>query len=422
MKEHSKQAKSVFMRIFTLTLLLATLTFSAFATQDKKTVKLRIQGQNGNLDEATVYFDQGINSTYTYQEDAQKVLSGVAGVPVIYSVTTDNTHCSINGYGNLSNTETVPVGIVVDVFGSYTLTCALLDNFSPTSIITLEDRFVNRFVDLRTNFYTVYLDTTDAPEGRFFIHVSYPSTVSSTIAGCANNDASITINTDPSITWDSYQLFDALNTPVGNSTNVNATENFDSLAEGDYYLVRTYGQYTTSENFHINGNYIVANIGATATQVETQENITFSALANNANHFEWDFGDGTLIIGVANPDLSYYEPGVYTVNLLSSNNFGCSDNAQIEIIVTQSTSTGVKEETANNISVTTQSKVVTVNLNNTVSNDAQVQIYNLIGQPVYNAVVNAERTTVSLDAQPVGYYLVSVKNNNKVSTKRIFIQ
>lgn len=410
------------MRIFTLTLLLATFTLSAFATQDKKTVKLRIQGQNGNLDEATVYFDQAINSNYIYQEDAQKVLSGVAGVPVMYTVTSDNTHCSINGYGTLGSSETVPVGIVVDISGNYTLTCALLDNFSPTSIITLEDRFVNRFIDLRTNFYTVNLDTASAPEGRFFIHVSYPATSSSTFAGCANNDASITINTDPSVTWDSYQLFDALNTPIADYTNVNTTVNFDSLAEGDYYLVRTRGQYTTTENFHVNGHYIVSNIGATATQVETFENITFSALANNANHFEWDFGDGTLITGVANPDLAYYEPGVYTVNLISANNFGCSDNAQIEIIVTQSTSTGVKEETADNIIVATQGKTVTVNMNNTVSEDAQVQIYNLIGQPVYNAAVNAERTTVSLDAQPVGYYLVSLKNNNKVSTKRIFIQ
>ena len=135
------------MRFLTFTLLLATLSLSTYATQYKKTVKLRIQSQNGNLDEATVYFDQAINPNYVYQEDAQEVLSGVAGVPVIYTVTADNYRCSINGIGTLSNTEVVPVGIVVDITGSYNLTAALLDNFDPTSIITLEDRNTGRFID-----------------------------------------------------------------------------------------------------------------------------------------------------------------------------------------------------------------------------------------------------------------------------------
>ncbi len=410
------------MRILTSTLLFLTITLSAFASQDKKQVKIRLQAQQGgNLDETAVYFDHGINPTYNFQEDAQKVLSGVAGVPVIYSITNDNIQCSINGFGTLSTSEVVTIGTVVDVPGQYVFTCPLLDNFDPTSIVTLEDRTVNRFIDLRTNFYSVYLDTTDAPEGRFFIHVSYPSAFSSTVAGCANNDAEIQITTDPSVTWDSYQLFDALNNPVGDHTNVNTTVGFDSLSEGDYYLVRTYGQYTTTENFHIDGNYIVANIGATATQVETFENITFSANAINTNHFEWDFGDGTLISGVAHPDLSYYEPGVYTVTLICTNDYGCTDNATIQIIVSESTSTGVQEETSKDITVATQGKTVTLNMNNPVNGDARVQIYNLIGQTVHNSIVTSERTTIMLDEQPVGYYLLSVKNNNKVSTKRIFL-
>ena len=409
------------MRFLTFTLLLATLSLSTYATQYKKTVKLRIQSQNGNLDEATIYFDQSINPNYVYQEDAQEVLSGVAGVPVIYTVTADNYRCSINGIGTLSNTEVVPVGIIVDITGSYNLTAALLDNFDPTSIITLEDRTTGRFIDLRTNFYPVVLDSGAAPEGRFFIHASYPSSNSKTVAGCANNDAELQITSDPSITWDSYELFDAFNNSVGVFNNVNTTVTFTGLAEGNYYLLRTYGAYSTTEEFYIDGNYIVANIGASATQVATLENISFSANAINSNHFAWDFGDGTLIIGVAHPDLAYYEPGVYTVNLQASNDQGCADNAQIEIIVSQAVSTGINEEAKNEIAIAAQNKTVMINMNGVANADAHLQIYNIIGQPVYNASIITERTTALLDEQPTGYYLVSVKNSDQVKTKRIFI-
>jgi PKD repeat protein len=418
---HSKTSKSVTMRFLTFTLLFVTLSLSTYATQHKKTVKLRIQSQNGNLDEATVYFDQAINPNYVYQEDAQEVLSGVAGVPVIYTLTTDNYRCSINGVGTLSNTEVVPVGVIVDVTGTYNLTGALLDNFDPTSIITLEDRNTGRFIDLRTNFYPVVLDSGAAPEGRFFIHASYPSSSSKTVAGCANNDAELQITSDPSVTWDSYELFDAFNNSVGVFNNVNAPVTFTGLAEGDYYLLSTYGAYSTTEEFHIDGNYILANVGASATQVSTLENISFSANAINANHFAWDFGDGTLIIGVAHPDLAYYEPGVYTVNLHASNDHGCTDNAQIEIIVSQSVSTAIKEETKNEIAIAAQNKTVTVTMNGVTNDDAQLQVYNLIGQSVYNASIVNEKTTASLNEQPSGYYLVSVKNSDKVKTKRIFI-
>ena len=163
------------MRILTLTLLFAILSGSAFATANKKQVKLRVQAPSGNLDEATMYFDQGINSTYNYQEDAQKVLSGVAGVPVIYSVTADNIDCSINGFGTLSATEVVPVGLDVDATGTYTITAPLLDNFDPTSIIRLEDRQTGTFTDLRTNFYQAQVTDNEAASVRFFINVTFPS-------------------------------------------------------------------------------------------------------------------------------------------------------------------------------------------------------------------------------------------------------
>lgn len=409
------------MRIFTTILLLLAVSATAFASQNKKQVKLRIQASTGNLDETSIYFDQGINNIYNYQEDAQKVLSGVAGVPVIYSITSDNVHCSINGYSELANTEEVSIGVMVDVSATYNITCPLLDNFSPTSIITLEDRQIGRFIDLRTNFYQVFIDSGAAAEGRFYLHVSYPSTISSTVAGCSNDDAQISVLTDTTVTWDTYELYDAANNLITSYNNVHSNVNFTGLAQGTYYFVCKYGAYNTTQAIQINGNYLQAGINASATQVATYENISFSAIANNANHFEWDFGDGTLINGVAHPDLAYYEPGIYTVTLHCSNDQGCSDDATIQIIVSQSQATGITETESKEISVTATNRSITVNLNTVENKGATLQVYNLLGQPVSNTAINSSITNISLDTQPSGYYLVSVKNGNSMTTKRIFI-
>lgn len=408
------------MRFLTFTLLFLGISVSAFASKDKKTVKIRIQSPYGSLDETAVYFDQGVSPDYTYQEDAQKVISNVAGVPVMYTLTADNIQCSINGYNTLSTTQIVPVGVKVNVSGRYTITCSLLDNFDPTSIVTLEDRKLGTSTDLRTNFYQAQIDTADATDGRFFIRASFPSTYSSTVAGCTNDDANISVTTDPVITWDSYKLYNANNDSIGSYTNVNSTVTFSGLGEGEYHLVRTYGAYAATQDFHVPGTHIIASIGATALQVSTYENITFSALAINANHFAWDFGDGTLITGVANPDLAYYEPGTYTVTLHSSNDAGCSADAQVQVIVSQSVSTGIKDEAAKEVIVSATGKSVNVTLPE-VNNSALLQVYNLIGQSVYNAPITAQRTTVNFDEHPMGYYLVSVKSNEKVSTKRVYI-
>lgn len=409
------------MRIFTTILLLFALSVSAFASQNKKQVKLRIQASTGNLDETSVYFDQGINNTYNYQEDAQKVLSGVAGVPVIYSVTSDNVHCSINGYSELVNTEEVTIGVSVDVSATYNITCPLLDNFNPTSIITLEDRQIGRFIDLRTNFYQVFLDSGATAEGRFYLHVSYPSAISSTVAGCSNDDAQISVVTDTSITWDAYELYDAANNLITSYNNVHSTVHFTGLAQGTYHFVCKYGAYNTTQEIQVNGNFLQAGINASATQVATYENISFSAVANNANHFEWDFGDGTLINGVAHPDLAYYEPGVYTVTLHCSNDHGCSDDATIQIIVSQSQATGITETENKEISVTAINRNLTVDMNSIENKGAILQVFNLLGQPVNTTNIHSTVTNISLDTQPSGYYLASVKNGNIITTKRIFI-
>ena len=61
--------------------------------------------------------------------------------------------------------------------------------------------------------------------------------------------------------------------------------------------------------------------------------------AINGATYNWDFGDGSIVAGVANPTHIYTQPGTYTVTFIASN-VTCMDVKTIEITV-RDLSTGI---------------------------------------------------------------------------------
>lgn len=407
------------MRVLIFTLMLGLLTTSAFATQQKKTLKLRLQNAStGNLDEATVYFDLGIAPSYNYQEDAQKVFGGVPGVPQIWTVTNDNMQVSINGFSMLSNTEVVSVSVDVDQTGSYRFVPALLDNFDETSIVRLEDKSNNTFHDLRSGMYVTTIDENEATDGRFFIHVSTPIMTSSSNSDCSNSNGSVSASFDNSITWTLCNLYDATNTQIGSFTNVNTPVDFTGLAAGTYTMILNYGSYTVTKQFDVKGNFVTTNASVSTPIAMVGQEVEFFANATNSSSFVWEFGDGTLITGVANPSLSFFEPGTYDVKVKASNIYGCQDESQLSITVEKSTSiSDVQTDVAR---VFASQKDVTVQLSSDAKN-AQLDIFNLLGQNVYSNNLGNGVQKVNLGSQPNGYYVVEVKNNSERYTQKVYL-
>ena len=66
--------------------------------------------------------------------------------------------------------------------------------------------------------------------------------------------------------------------------------------------------------------------------------------------------------------------------------------------------------------------MVTVNMNdNSLSQDAQITIYNLLGQTVTVLPLITQVANMNLQNQATGYYLVSIRNAGVINTKRIVI-
>ncbi|MCB0819161.1 MAG: PKD domain-containing protein [Bacteroidetes bacterium] len=82
--------------------------------------------------------------------------------------------------------------------------------------------------------------------------------------------------------------------------------------------------YNLNQNITVNPVPVAA-FTVNHTQVcSPAENFTFSSSTPGNNTYLWNFGDGTTSTQ-ANPSKTYQQSGIYTVSLVVTNNFGCSD-------------------------------------------------------------------------------------------------
>jgi hypothetical protein len=409
------------MKIITTTFFLILITTFAFATQEKKQIKIRLTAPGGYLDETTVYFDYDVTPAYTANQDAPKAYNTITNAPSIYSTSSDNVFCSTNGYSELAASEIIALGIRTDTSGLHIFTASIFHNFDSTTIIQLEDRQENIFTNLRTNFYAVQLTDSLILNGRFFLHVSRAVKFTSATAGCSNNDGVLQLNQDNTILWNSYNLYDSTGYLVESAENVSGNFNFNNLAEGNYSLVMAFGSDVIIKVIHVNGNYIVAQINPSTINAAVNQPITFYTASHNVTTYDWTMGDitETKISGVANPEFAYLQSGIYNVVLTSANSAGCV--YRDSVTVTISAATGINNMNSDTRNITSNTSTVTIVLNEEVKQGAELKIYNLLGQMVYGNSVTELTTTIALNDQPTGYYVVSFTNNQTVSTKQVFI-
>ncbi|MBL0309451.1 MAG: PKD domain-containing protein [Bacteroidetes bacterium] len=387
----------------------------------KSTLSLRLQSVNtGYLDDASIYFEENAISSFNSTDDELLVSSPFEGVPELFSFTSDGIKCSKNGFGNLSSTEIVPLGFEVDIDGNYNISAINLTNFDPSCLIRLEDRQTNVFTDLRTGTYTALLNTSDSDSGRFYIHVTHPAVFTYVNSGCQNNEGSITVTIDPTVPWDICQLYDTANNLIETIANVNPVASFNGLAQGKYYVAFLTGFYSSGKYFELGGNYITSSMQTPNDPIYVGQRTTFHALASNTTQYEWDFGDGTLITGVANPPMTYYTPGTYPVNVMCSNTYGCSASSQM--MITVEVPSGIREEKKQELMISVQGNILRLNRKTQVADHAQVQIFDLLGRPIYKAPWQTMQCAIDLNDQPAGYYILSVAGEKDVSTSRIFIE
>ncbi|MBK8658413.1 MAG: PKD domain-containing protein [Bacteroidetes bacterium] len=176
------------------------------------------------------------------------------------------------------------------------------------------------------------------------------------------------------------------------------------------------------KNITVGGaNTIDATFTMSNSASEVYQDVTFSNSTPNAVDYEWEFGDGTIITGVANPVYSFSEPGVYTVTLTVTNSDGCTSTSTQTITISEST-TGLQNLPDGAVNIFSFRNYVAVDFSKLQAVDATIQVFNLIGQEISNEKFSLS-TIYRKDILDVeaAYVIVKVKNGNGFMTKKVFV-
>lgn len=407
-------------RATTVILLIVLFNAVAFATQEKKTARFRLTGPGGYLDETTVYFDLGVTPAYGMTEDAPKAFGQMQYSPALYTITSDDTLVSTNGFSRFLQSEVVRVGLRTDTTGIYAFSAQLASNFDSTTIIQLEDRQYGIFTNLRSNPYVFQLAGGQTIDNRFYLHFSKAVEIGTVTAGCANNDGQVTLMQDNNITWSTITLSDSMGSELNTRSNLNGPYSFTGLPEGVYRLAFTLGNYTTTKTINLPGNYVTVDIIAPTLSAVVNQQLVINTVSHNATGFDWKLGDGGQITGVSNPDYIYYEPGTYRVTVTATNDAGCQYTDSVTVTV--SAATGIAQTAQDNRKIWAYDNTVAIQLaGEDIGTDGEIGIFDMLGQPVYTASLVQATTQVQLQQAATGYYIVKINNNQLATSKRVFI-
>jgi len=211
---------------------------------------------NGFSDETVVRLMNGSSSGFDTDLDARKIFAGQAGVPQIY------THCeagcddlfSINTWPVPDSQITVPVGLNINLAGTYLLTFRGIESFPAGMTILLEDTMADIFHDLRQIDSLTITSGITSGVGRFLLHF-YPVVTHGSLYYA---NASKT-----SLSGQAVELRNAIGN-VHTSTLSDAAGNFSftNLPEGHYTMEASislpWKGVNASDAFHIARHFVGA--------------------------------------------------------------------------------------------------------------------------------------------------------------------
>ncbi len=375
---------------------------------------------NGLKDKTTVGFSTDATNQFDSQLDAVK-LSGALTRHTLYSYNSNPQEWySKNMNTSISQTSTVNVGFEPGVNGSYSMNFDGLQSFDPTSYIMLEDKKTGIMHDVRSGDYNFTASTIDN-WNRFVLHFTPAAQLSTSTSSCAAL-GQITIEQPGTANWN-YSVTNSSGIVISNGILNQASPVTVSATAGVYTITLTdANNYTVVKNLQINGTSpIAATMTASSTAVETGEDINFISTAANATTIEWNFGDNTTA-NTASIVHSYAVEGTYNVSLTVSNADGCSSTTSQMITVTAKAATGLDEIAATKLKIWSHADKVYVDFSQLKKVEATVNIYNMLGQQLSSEKFGkASIYSHQLDITEAGYVLVSVKTEDGVITKKLFI-
>jgi hypothetical protein len=319
----------------------------------------------------------------------------------------------------MAQTNTVPMGFEPGQSGSYTFNFNGVSSFDPTSYIFLEDKALGIMHDVRSGAYTFSADSADNWD-RFVLHFTPPATTSITDATC-NNNGTINVIQPGTASWN-YTVTNSINTTISSGTlNQNNPLNISEPAGAYTLTLVDNNNYTVTQSLQVNGpEAVTAAFTSSSNNVQEMQDVVLSA-NGTAGTYNWDFGNGQTGTGQT-ITISYPAAGVYTVALTVTNVSGCTANTAQTITVNAATTTGINNIADKAIAIWSNESKVYVDFRGQDRVDAVIAIYDVLGRQISNEKFSNNLIyTKEINNIDAAYMIVSVKNNDKVITRKVFI-
>lgn len=378
---------------------------------------------NTYYDEAIILFNDNATTNYDNGIDQNKLYSELSDLaPSLAFVTDDNTDISILGMHELKN-RSIPVKAFAgtNAYGTYTIDFEFPANTLVGSCVTLEDLETGAITNLKSTQSYTFTTTANSPQTRFVINISQPFEMESLAASCSGTSDGEILVEGQNINGETFTI--SQNTTVIASTVANGNSiNFENLPGGLYTLQSTLNSSCGQSIFTVEVPAPIEVESAFSLLNETlylSDNATVNPQNNsNGTDYSWDFGDGTTSNAVA-PSHTYTSTGTYTITLIAENSNGCTATSTQQVVV--ETTTGVKEQDENNISVITVENGIEVSFIEKMINGSTLNITDLNGKLIKTLAVTDRTIFVNTASFAKGLYFVTITNQDFSSTKKIVV-
>ncbi len=405
-------------RIFTICFFIG---FINFCVQAQTISNLIVYVQNtadSAIDKTVVGFNPSAGNAFDTKYDSVKV-AGAPTSPNLYTLKTGQL-LSTNILNSVTSTAIVRMGLNPGATGSFVMSFKSFSTFDNTTYLYLEDYRTGTMHNIRSGSYSFNADSGENPN-RFALHFSPPAVVNTT-AGC-ENQGTINITQPGTANW-TYTFYSP-----GNSTNLSGVLNVNNpitatVPSGNYILKLTDGNnYKAIKTIAVEAApTLVAGFTMASAEVTVGTPVTFSSTALNVDTYNWSFGDGKTDNLLSDVTHTYSTPGVYVVRLTVGNGPGCTSSA-LQTLLVDAVTTGIAEtSTSSGTNMWSHDKNVFVDFTKKSEVNAVVKIFDILGRELSNEKFASssvyQKQLPTIDA---GYVIVSVTDNDKTTTSKLFV-
>jgi hypothetical protein len=229
--------------------------------------------------------------------------------------------------------------------------------------------------------------------------------------------------------YDSLQTLVGCDSVIAQQLIVNQTysqSDFANICAGDIFTFHD-GGTSTIDSVHTNvlttitgcDSVIVTTLTVDVVDVVvTQNNDTLTANNTSATSYQWiDCNNGNApISGATNQQYIAATNGNYAVVITEN---GCTDTSSCYTVM------GVGVDEVNNpdsfnVYPNPTENDVNIEINEQVENPV-VSIVDITGRVIYTKQHSKSKITISLDQQPNGIYFIQLKNQNRITTKKLVV-